>query len=362
MARAAKPAQDRPAPDAIEGVPLPRDNPELIGHAAAEQALLEAYRSGRMHHGWLLTGESGIGRATLAFRLARFVLANPDPASPAVHAARDLSVDPEHPAGRMMSLGTHPDLLHLQRPWDEKNKRYRTEVSVDTVRRIIPFLGTTAGEGGWRIIIADPADEMNRSAANALLKNLEEPPKRTLFLLVAESKGSLPPTIASRCRTLQMQRLSDGEVESVLDTLGVGMPAGPDRDVALAIAAGRPRRMIELVKGDGIALYRQMLRAIEKADPDAQLKLSAAAGDAQSYSQVMDLMLGYIHRRVRNAPEPEPGSTPPPLPLVTWAELWEKATVSGLEVEAYNLDRRQFLLDVLETVAAAARSGTPALR
>ena len=127
-----------------------------------------------------LSGERGIGRATLAFRLARFVFAHPDPQSPEVAAADDLSVPATHPAAIRLAAGTHPDFLHLQREWIEADKRFKSQLNVDSVRRIIPFLGTTAGEGGWRVVIVDPADDMNRSAANAILKNLEEPPRKTL--------------------------------------------------------------------------------------------------------------------------------------------------------------------------------------
>ena len=352
MARAARPPETREPPDALAGAPLPRQNTSLVGHGEAERILLDAYRSGRMHHGWLIAGEHGIGKATLAFRLARFVFAHPDPASPEAIAAADLSVAADHPAARKAALGTHADLLHLQREWDDKNKRYRMDLGVGAVRRVIPFLGTTAGEGGWRIVIGDPADEMTTSAANALLKNLEEPPRRTLFLLLTESAGSLPPTIRSRCRVLPLKPLGREDMERVMAELGVTLPSGRDRAVQLALAGGRPRKLIELVQNDGAALYRLMLRAVEKGEPEAQLKLSAAA--PEGYRQVLDLLLGYLHRRVRGEPEADPGASPPVLPLVTWAELWEKASVSGLEVEEYNLDRRQFLLELLETVSAAA--------
>jgi DNA polymerase-3 subunit delta' len=313
-----------------------------------------------MHHGWLLTGEHGIGKATLAFRLARYVLANPDPTDQAVQIAEDLSLDPAHPVSRAVSLGTHSDLLHLQREWVVKDKRYKTELSVDTVRRIIPFLGTTAGEGGWRIVIADPADEMSGSALNALLKNLEEPPRRTLFLLLSASRGSLPPTIRSRVRTLHLNTLTDEDVEAVLGLLGVDPITGPDRSIALALAGGRPRKLIEIARGQGVAQYKLLLRAIEKNDPEAQLRLSDVG--REDYDQLLDLLLGYLHRRVHDRPEPDPAAAPARVPLVRWAELWEKATASGLEVDRYNLDRRQFLLEMLEAVGAVRRPGLSARR
>jgi DNA polymerase-3 subunit delta' len=198
MARSPKAAESLAPPDQITGIVLPRENLHLFGHEAAERVLLEAYRSGRMHHAWLITGPEGIGKATLAFRIARFILANPDPSENSIAVADDLTVEAPDALIGKIAHGIHPNILHLQRPWDEKGKRYRTEISVDTVRRIVPFLGTTAGEGGWRIVLVDPADEMNRSAANALLKALEEPPPRTLFVLVSQTPGRLLTTIRSR--------------------------------------------------------------------------------------------------------------------------------------------------------------------
>lgn len=361
MARAPKVIEEeRPPHDALEGVPLPRETTHLVGHRAAEQALLEAYRSGRMHHGWIIAGERGIGKATLAFRLARFILAHPDPASPEVAAAKNLFVAPEHPTARRIAIGAHGNLLHLQREWNEKQARYRSELVVESVRRIIPFLGTTAGEGGWRIVIVDPADDMNPSAANAILKNLEEPPQRTLFLLVAKSRGALLPTIRSRTRTLSLDPLSVSETEEVVRDLAPDIAEGKDAKIAAALAGGSPRRFIELVRRDGVELYRLMRDAIEARDRPAQFKLASFAGDAATMEQLLDLYEAYVSRRVRGLAEPIAPRELPPAPLVTWAELWEKAALSGREVEEYNLDRRQFVLDLLETSAAALRqSGTP---
>jgi DNA polymerase-3 subunit delta' len=360
VARAPRLEEERPPPDALAGVALPRETAVLVGHRDAERALLEAYKSGRMQHGWVFVGERGIGKATLAFRLARFVFAHPEPASPEVQSARDLSVPAVHAVVRRLAIGVHSNLLHLQREWDEKNRRYKTELSVDTVRRITPFLGTTAGEAGWRIVIVDPADDMSRSAANAILKNLEEPPRRTLFLLIARIRGALLPTILSRCRTLNLAPLSPAETNAVLGQVAPDLAAAGEGVLAAGLAGGSPRRLIELACNDGVALYRLMLAAIESGDAQAQLRLAALAGEAAGWEQFMELYQGYLSRRVRGAPEAAAEARPSSVPLVTWAELWEKASISGQEVETYNLDRRQFVLDLLENSAAAfRRSGAP---
>ncbi|SER31343.1 DNA polymerase III, delta prime subunit [Faunimonas pinastri] len=358
MARAPKQAEDRLLVDAIEGVRLPRENPLLFGHGAMEQALLDAYRSGRMHHAWLLAGDRGIGKATLAFRFARFALAHPDARDPALASLGDLAVSADHPVARRIANGSHPNLLHLQRDWDDRGKRFRTELSVDVVRRIVPFLGTTAGEGGWRFVLVDPADDMNRSAANALLKALEEPPPRTIFFLMAETPGRLLPTILSRCRVLRMPSLADGAVERVLrDVDPASLRSGQEHEVALKLAEGSPRRYIELVREDGLALQHLLSETLASGHPRMMLKLADLVGQTGSglLPRFMDLYSGYLHRRIRGEAEPGASVDPPMLPIVIWAELWEKAARSAAEVDTYNLDVRQFVLDVLETTAEAIR-------
>jgi DNA polymerase III subunit delta' len=362
MARAPKIDEERPPHDALEGVKLPRQTTVLFGHQHAERALLNAYRSERMHHGWILAGERGIGKATLAFRLARFVFAHPDPAAREVATAEDLSVASGDSHAPWLEIGAHPNLLHLRREWDDRGGRYRSALSVEAIRRITPFLGTTAGEGGWRVVIVDPADDMTPSAANAILKNLEEPPKKTLFLLTARSRGALLPTILSRCRSLNLAPLTVEETQAAVHEAAPGLAKAGAVALAAALASGSPRRLIELQREGGVELYRMMRQAVEGGSAEAQLGLSIRASTATAVEELMDLYQGYLSRRVRGLPEPAGSVDPPAVPLVTWAELWEKATLSGSEVEEYNLDRRQFVLDLLETSAAALRqSGTPNL-
>ena len=362
MARPSKIEEERPPHDALEGVPLPRQTTELFGHDEAETQLLAAYRSGRMPHGWIFSGERGIGRATLAFRLARFVFAHPDPASREVADATSLFVPPGHPAAKRVAASAHGNLLHLQREWNSDRNRYFTQLSVGTVRRIIPFLGASAGEGGWRVVIVDPADDMNPSAGNAILKNLEEPPQRTLFLLIASTAGGLLPTIVSRCRTLRLNPLAADDMTAALERVAPEAASGRDAELAIALAEGSPRRLIEIHRSGGIELYRLMRAAIESGDRAAQLRLSSLAGDAAGVERFAGLFEAYLGRRLRGSPEPEATGRAGSAPLVTLAALWEKATLSGLEVETYNLDRRQFVLDLLEDAAAAFRQSEQPIR
>ncbi|MBV9239343.1 MAG: DNA polymerase III subunit delta', partial [Xanthobacteraceae bacterium] len=186
--------------------PHPRDAFALHGHAEAEHDMLQAYRGGRMPHAWLIGGSPGIGKATLAYRMARFVLAHPDPTAPDVQAAQTLAVAPEHPVARRITAQAHSDLLALERTVGD-NGKLRTEIAVADVRRTIAFYGSTAGEGGWRICIVDSVDELNRFGTNALLKILEEPPARSLLFLLSHAPGQVLPTIRSRCRRLLLRPL-----------------------------------------------------------------------------------------------------------------------------------------------------------
>lgn len=196
---------DRPIADRIDGVAVPAQCEAVVGHEQALQRLFESYRIGRMHHAWLISGPRGVGKASLASLFAKYMFCNPDPAN------LSGGFDPESislPQHRQVAQGAHPQLLHLTRPWDDKAKRFKSQLSVDEIRRTQGFYGMTAGAGGWRITIVDAADEMNASAANALLKVLEEPPSRSLFFVLSHSTGKLlatglpgarsPPQVAPR--------------------------------------------------------------------------------------------------------------------------------------------------------------------
>src|SRR4029077_8606625 len=173
---------------------------------------LESYKSGRIAHAWLIGGAPGIGKATLAVRLAGFVLAHPDPGAPDVQNATSLAVDPSHPVARRIAAQAQGDLLVLERGVNEQTGKPYTVIRVDDVRRTVSFFGSTAGAGGWRVAIVDAVDDLQREGANALLKVLEEPPQHSLLLLVSHAPGRELPTIRSRCRRLLLRPLTTGDV------------------------------------------------------------------------------------------------------------------------------------------------------
>ena len=198
----------------------PREGEVLFGHQREEAQFLNAYQSGRMPHAWLISGPDGIGKASFAYRAARFILSHPDPKAEAVQGAIALDSRFDSGVGRRISAKSHGDLLTICREIEPGKKTIPTEIKVDQIRKMIQFFETTAGEGGWRIAIIDTMDELNRSGANALLKLIEEPPSRSLFLLVAHNPADLLPTIRSRARMLILEPLSTDDTIRAMTQAG----------------------------------------------------------------------------------------------------------------------------------------------
>ena len=345
-----------PEIDALEGLALPRQRVDLIDQVAGERVLLDAYRSGRIHHAWIFGGPKGVGKATLAFRFARFVLAHPDPRSPEVQAARDLWVDPQSPVARRIAGGAHSDLLHLRRPWDEKAKRFKTELPVDEIRRTVGFFGSTAGEGGWRIAIVDAADDLNANAANALLKILEEPPPRSLFLVVAHAPGRLLPTIRSRCRRLDLDALPAHRIAEALGDFGIeGDPA--TFAAAADLSDGSLRRAILLVQNDGVKLWRSLETIVSRL-PDLDVRAAHAFADLvtvrgadDAFDIAVDFLFDVAGDRARAAL-----ATGGTAPAARFAEAHEQIGRIIGRSEALNLDRKAAILSAIRTLAEAARN------
>lgn len=191
-------------PDRVEGVPHPRHTEQLFGHAAPERTVLEAWNDDRMHHAWLLTGPRGIGKATLAWRIARFLIAGPERGG-MFGGSDTLDLPPDHPVTARTRALSEPSLF-LMRPTLSPTGTERRDITVDVARGLRDFLHMSATDGGQRVVIVDAADQLNPQAANAILKLVEEPPARTTFLLIAHAPARLLPTIRSRCRTLPCNR------------------------------------------------------------------------------------------------------------------------------------------------------------
>jgi DNA polymerase-3 subunit delta' len=331
----------------------PRATSALLGHAEAERDLLEAYRSGRIHHAWLIGGSPGIGKATLAYRMARFVLAHPDPAAPAAQRASTLAVDPEHPVARRIVARSHADLLVLERTEGDSGAM-RTVIPVDEVRRTIGFFGSTAAAGGWRVCIVDSADELKSpEAPNALLKVLEEPPARTLFLVVSHAPGRLLPTIRSRCRRLGLRPLTPADVAAATAAALGRSPGDPEVEKAAALAEGSVARAITLLGGPALAVRERvaaMLAALPQVDGMALHVLGDLLGraDSSTFETFVDTLRDWLSSRLTA----HAGDT---ARLAQVAEVWDKLARAAREVEVFNLDRKPLVFAVFGMMAEAAR-------
>ena len=356
------------------GPPLPRANPNLLGHEAAERALRLLFQSGRMPHAVLLTGPRGIGKATLAYRFARFVLACGAQADGAGRPTDGdlLAVPPDCGVFRRIASGGHADLLAVERAFDPRRRRLRSEIVVDDTREIATFLRLTAAEGGWRIVIVDGADEMNRSAANALLKILEEPPRHVLLLLVAHSPGRLLPTIVSRCRRFPMTPLPPSIVSRLLETYRPDLPAA-DSTALIALADGSIGRALELAEAGGVELYRAILALLsgeQGLDPTALHaladRLARAEADA-AYRAVEELLSHVLGEIAIGAAGNSSGCQFCPesdrvlrrlctrAPAARWAELREQVAATFARGNALNLDRKQTILGAFFAIERTAR-------
>ncbi len=333
---------------------LPRETAVLFGHAAAERALLEAYQSGRMAHAWLIGGPPGIGKATLCYRLARFVLAHPDPGAPEVQAATSLAVEPDHPVARRIAVQAQGDLLAIERVTNEQTGKLYTVIRVEDIRRTVSFFGSTAGEGGWRIAIVDSVDELAREGANALLKVLEEPPPRTLLLLVSHSPGRELPTIRSRCRRLLLRPLVEDDVARAAAAATGREEDDSELQEAARAAGGSVGRALALTDGPALALRQRVLdlfAQLPNPDPLALHALGDALGgtDPATLAAFMDLVNDWLSGRIGTG-------TGDKAHLAQVAEVWEKLNRGAREVEAYNLERKPFVFAVFGDLAETART------
>jgi DNA polymerase-3 subunit delta' len=333
--------------------PHPRETHVLFGHDEAERSLLDSYRGGRIPHAWLIGGPTGIGKATLAYRLARFVLANPDPALPAVQQATSLAIAPDHPVARRIANEAHTDLLALKRVINEKTGKLFTNIRVEDVRRSVSFFGSTAGAGGWRVAIVDTVDELEAGGENALLKVLEEPPARSLLLLVSQAPGRVLPTIRSRCRRLLLRPLSETDVAKAAAAAIGRPPSGDDIRQAAAAADGSVARTLGLLDGPALLLRQKvidLLAQLPAPDPRALHALGDALGgsEPQTLANFMDIVNDWLAARLRTGAQET-------AKLARLAQVWEKVNRTAREVEAFNLERKPFVFAVFGLLAEAAR-------
>lgn len=346
-AEEAPPESDRRPP-----APHPREQTALFGHAAGEKALLDAYRSGRFPHAWIFGGRPGIGKATLAWRLVRFLAAHPDPQAPIVQDARTLFVPPEAPAARQIAALAEPNVALLRREWNFESKppKHFGVIRVDEVRAATRRFRLSAVGGGWRVAVVDTADDLNPQAANALLKMVEEPPPRSLFLFVSHQPGRLLATIRSRCRKLMLQPLSNDELAGALASIGIAADARSCRR-----ARGSVGRVLELQGEGGGRLAGEVERllahlpAVDWREVSALAERVAPARAEADYEAFVALVFDYLDEEVRQCVGQGAHR------LAPLAQVWEKFAEAARATELLNLDKRPLVLSLFEDLGAAKR-------
>src|SRR4030081_631316 len=334
----------------------PRETTALFGHREAETALLNAFRSGRIPHAWLIGGAQGIGKATLAYRMARFVLAHRNPLASDGQRAEALGGDPSDPGARHVAAGAHGGLLTLHRTLNDKGVM-RTVITVDETRETISFFGSTAAVEGWRGCIVDTIDELNPTPANALLKILEEPPQQSLFLLVSHAPSRVLPTILSRCRKLLLRPLATADViRAAAQAANIALD-DPALSEAAAAAEGSVARALTLLGGDALKLHQRTaapLATLPPVDPRELHALGDALGgsDRVALSAFIDSVDRWVSERLR-ADDANANANLPRLARL--AEVWEKINRAARDTESYNLERKPLVFSVFGLLAEATR-------
>ncbi len=278
----------------------------ITGHDQAVDQFRQAWDKRAIHHAWLLAGPRGVGKGTFARQAAIRLLS--DAAGPAVEAP-GLAIDPEHPIARLIDAGSHPDMRLLERIENSKTGNLARNITVDQVRELGQFLGLTAALSDWRVVVIDSVDELEKSAANALLKMLEEPPSNCVFLLVSHALGRLLPTIRSRCRRLDFRPLPDDAMASVLDRQLPDLSANERRKL-IPLAGGSAGRAVAFVSLDLGPLEQGALEILRKGDPDNSRRSALAGqlarkGAADRYSAFLDLLPSLIAAEARSLAEPQ---------------------------------------------------------
>lgn len=369
-------AADLPEPDRIDGAPHPRETEQLVGQAQAEADFLEAFNSGRLHHAWLLTGPRGVGKATLAWRIARFLLATPmqdggglfGDAPPAYDT---LVISPDHPVSHRIQARSEPGLFSITRSVNDKTGKLRDLIVVDDIRGLTHFLTMSAAEGGRRVVIVDAADDMNINAANALLKMLEEPPALTTIFLIAHQPSRLLPTIRSRCRELRLNPLSADNMTAALSQAGSDIEGSP---ALSALSAGSVGEAMRLSRLGGLAMYQEIVSvfsALPQVDRPRALKLAEAAanrGATDKFELLLTMFDTFLARLARtgaagSAPIPEAAKgeadlmlrlSPTPAKARAWAQIAQEISERTRHGQAVNLDPAALVLDTVFKITETA--------
>lgn len=349
-------SDDLPDSDRFGDAPAPRETTALFGHALAEREWLNAYREGNLPQAMLIGGAQGIGKATLAWRLARFILAHPEPQSAAVAHASDLGVAPDHSIAQRVALGSHGDVSVLRREWNPQSKKHYTDIRIDDVRKMMDRFKLAAGEGGWRIAIIDSCEDLNRSGANALLKLIEEPPPKSLFLIIAHRPGQVLPTIRSRCRKVILNPLTADEVAAAVKASGHSATPATILQ-ASERSGGSVREALRLLEGGSLALdakLGQMLRQLPKLDGREVYAIAdqcARAGQDAAFETLVQSLFRHLDARLHAMA----GQGESIRNMAPMAQAYDELRQSLRDAEIYNLDKRSLIVGIFNRLSQSAR-------
>ncbi|RUP10900.1 DNA polymerase III subunit delta' [Hyphomicrobium sp.] len=372
MARAPLAAETEVLPEAdrLDDFPHPRETRALYGQEGAQSIFAEALAGDRMHHAWLLSGPAGVGKATLAYQVAKAALAEPEERD---LFGQGLAIEPDSRTDRQVRALSHPSLMIIRRPFDQKTKRFPQSIPIDEVRKVKNFLAHSATGQGRRVVIVDTADELNQNAANALLKSLEEPPSRTIFLMTTSAPGRLLATIRSRCRTIQMGPLAESDLKraaaQALTAAGKAVPEQHEWETLAPLAEGSVGRALVLLGGGGLSLQSridQVLSSLPRLDLKTVHALSdelQPAAQDRKFQLFMDLLQTSLARLISAAATGKGPERDVQLAkrligegrLATFAELWETLAREKADVVSLNLDRKSLILGTFARLEAASR-------
>ena len=369
--------------DQIEGYPHPKVTEKLFGHQFAEQEFINCFKSNKLHHGWLITGAKGIGKATFAWQMAKFLLTQPIPSiepkglfgNSDENQNSDLGENLKKAMIARILAESEPRLVVVRKSFDEKRKTFRSSIRVDEVRHLKTFFSLSVSDGGGRVAIIDCAEDMNINAANALLKTLEEPPKDTVFLLVSHNPQSLLPTIKSRCRELRLSNLTESDLKSALKQMNLTIPENDSKIYSL-LGSGSVGNSIRLLEHDGAGLYRTLLSFLNQL-PNLngfELEKFIATFSGNKNRSRLDLfveLLNMLIARISKAGIMGYGSEdqiledekeiftklcPNPIIAKRWAELAQTQSENLKHGLAVNLDPSSLILDTFFRIEDCART------
>ena len=369
--------------DQIEGYPHPKMTKQLFGHQFAEQEFISCFKSNKLHHGWLITGAKGVGKATFAWQMAKFLLTQPIP-SPEPNGLfgnfdenhnSDLDEKLKKTMIAKILAESEPRLVVVRKSFDEKRKTFRSSIRVDEVRRLKTFFSLSVSDGGSRVAIIDCADDMNINAANALLKTLEEPPKDTIFLLVSHNPQSLLPTIKSRCRELRLNSLTESNLKSALKQINLTIPENDSKIYSL-LGYGSVGNSIRLLEHDGAGLYRTLLSFLNQLPNLKGFELEKFIGTFfgnknRSRLELFIELLNIVIARMSKAGVIGYSSTdeiledekeifkklcPNPIIAKKWAELAQTQSENLKHGLVVNLDPSSLILDTFFRIEDCART------